>query len=366
MPTTVEPPFEIQVLPVRVVVQGPTGATGPGPTGPTGAGAFTGPTGASVTGPTGATGAGPTGPTGAQAHTGPTGNTGPTGHQGLLGGTGPAGPTGVMGPTGPLGAPTGPTGVTGNTGPTGPTGTGGTGPTGPNGGPTGPTGPTGGDGPTGPSGGPTGPTGPGGGGSPTSYTAPTGAASWSTLNSATLTDVTYSDGIFGTTALRINHAGENANTNQFRGAYLSQSFASAFTLEAGFRRAVPLKQWNGFGLLVFKASTPKGYIVGVGWEFAIGRVKFLDASTYDGVDSWGPSVNEAGNLPYEWFIKLVNDGAGNLSFYWSLDRNYWLLIQTVTTTEYVTGLDSIGVGMNSNYIASALDQAVTLFHWKVT
>jgi collagen type VII alpha len=134
---------------------------------------------ASNTGPTGPAGeAGIEGPTGAQGEAGPTG---PAGEVGPTGAQGDAGPTGAQGEAGQTGADStvpGPTGPAGEAGPTGAQGE--AGPTGADSTVPGPTGPEGQIGPTGPGVGETGPMGPTG-------PAGSGGATYSSLQSLTLT-----------------------------------------------------------------------------------------------------------------------------------------------------------------------------------
>ena len=190
---------------VRVIEEGPPGATGPqGPIGVMGVRGITGvpgPTGPSggppgLTGPQGLPGYGLNGAQGAQGPVGNMGPQGPQGNQGGIGVTGARGERGIMGWDGPTGN-LGPTGLTGPrggsvTGPTGPTGLSGHGPTGPAGdkgprgfvgpiGPTGLVGPTstelglmGRTGPTGPPGIPGGPSGPTGASGPQGNPGPAG------------------------------------------------------------------------------------------------------------------------------------------------------------------------------------------------
>ena len=137
--STVDQPWNVQVVGITSVLL-PSGP--PGPPGPTGPGG--GPTGA--TGLTGATGPqGQTGSVGPAGNPGPpdgaTGPEGPVGPEGATGATGLQGATGLTGPAGPTNGATGATGLQGSTGLTGATGI--DGPPGPPDGATGATGPEG-------------------------------------------------------------------------------------------------------------------------------------------------------------------------------------------------------------------------------
>lgn len=177
-------------------------------------------------------------------------------------------------------------------------------------------------------------------------TAPVAAASWTTLGTGTVADFSAST----TNGVRLTAAGNGSN--HLFGIYKSQSFASDFTWSTGIRLHTPIVDSVGFGALLWQTSNSKGYFMGIGNATTFGRWKWDGSATsFDGTNDYGS--NGFGGYASktfigEFYIRVALVGS-NLNFYWSYDGNYWMLLKTLSTTEYnASGFNSIGLGINRN------------------
>ncbi len=179
-----------------------------------------------------------------------------------------------------------------------------------------------------------------------SITAPGVASGWTTLGTGTLADFTAGSDA----GLRLTAAGNGSN--HLFGIYKSQSFGADFTLSAGIRLHTPIVDSVGFGVLLWQTSNSKGYFMGIGNATTFGRWKWDGSATsFDGTNDYGSSgLGGYGSKTFipEFYIRVALVGS-NLNFYWSYDGNYWMLLKTLTTTEYnASSFNSLGLGINRN------------------
>jgi len=179
-----------------------------------------------------------------------------------------------------------------------------------------------------------------------SPTAPTTAAGWTALGTGTVADFSAST----TTGIRLTATG-NAS-NHLYGIYKSQSFGADFTCKAGIRLHTPIVDSVGFGLLLWNTSNSKGYFMGLGNASMFGRWKWDGGATsFDGTNDYASSGfggYASKTFVPEFYIRVSLVGS-NLNWYWSYDGNYWMLLHTLTLTEYnASSFNSIGLGINRN------------------
>jgi hypothetical protein len=135
------------------------------------------------------------------------------------------------------------------------------------------------------------------------------------------------------------------------GAFQSRP-SGAYDLIACFRvQKLVYSQWNGLGLMLRESGTGKLMIFG--WHANTGGI---------GLTSWsGPHTfshgvgldGDNGSLPttFAGWLKIHDDHAGNLTFYASLDGNYWVTFgskaYTATGCDFTTAPDQVGWGINT-------------------
>ena len=192
-----------------------------------------------------------------------------------------------------------------------------------------------------------------------SPTAPPTISSWTSFG----TGVTAEDWTAGST----NGVRVRANTTgsgNIVGIYKSQSFASNFTITAGFRIRPFMHPnnggggvINGGGLLFLTSGATSGAFFGQYTKAGIGRIKFTalttvseGASAYSDLNGGSPSNAAWLSVPLEFYIKAVwNQSAGTLTFSWSADGNYWSFAQSYnpSSTDSFT-FTNIGIAMNTD------------------
>ena len=172
------------------------------------------------------------------------------------------------------------------------------------------------------------------------------ASGWTTIGTGTLADFSAST----TAGIRLTATGNGSN--HLFGIYKSQSFGADFTCKAGIRLHTPIVDSVGFGLFVWNTSNSKGYFMGIGNATMFGRWKWSGGATsFDGTNDYASSGfggYASKTFVPEFYVRVSLVGS-NLNWYWSYDGNYWMLLQTLTTTEYnASSFDSIGLGINRN------------------
>ena len=126
----------------------------------------------------------------------------------------------------------------------------------------------------------------------------------------------------------------------------------AYDLIGRFRVQKPVySAYNAYGLMLRESSTGKTMIFG--WHSNTGGI---------GLTSWsGPHTftngvgldGDNGTLPtnFAGWLKIHDDHAGNLTFYASLDGNYWVTFgskgYTATGVDFTTAPDQVGFGFDS-------------------
>jgi hypothetical protein len=184
--------------------------------------------------------------------------------------------------------------------------------------------------------------------SPATMTAPptVAGATWTQIGSPTFED--FSSPVAG---VRLRQAGENGNTNRFRGAFQARP-GSAYDLVARFRTANIPGQWNSFGLALRESST--GKIVqwsrsfdagGFGWVTWTNETSFGSSHLLMGISGGNDAA-----MPFDWWMKVHDDLSANLTLYVSKDGNYWVDCGTISySSAFTTAPNEVGIGLNSNY-----------------
>ena len=152
--------------------------------------------------------------------------------------------------------------------------------------------------------------------------------------------------------VRVRHAGENGNTNRFRGAFQARPGA-AYDLIARFRRHTPMNNWNAFGLAMRESATGKLLQFGLTYDGGgVGYITWGNETSYgSGRALYTPNAPDA--VPWDWWCKIHDDHSSTVHFYFSLDGNYWVDLGTLAYgSAFTTAPDQVGIGINSNFAST--------------
>jgi hypothetical protein len=169
------------------------------------------------------------------------------------------------------------------------------------------------------------------------------------------------------TGVRLHEFGPGSDTNRMRVAGQTvPTSTSKWRLSCRVRRHTPLTAFEGLGLAVKDSG---GKYIFFGWTYVnvvLSKVKFSNGSSYDGdtqIDTSnffrdsGASTSYV-NVERDLWMRIDDDNT-NLTFWLSIDGDYWVKIFSEARTTYLNGTMSLaGIAMNPNNAANAAIETV--------
>lgn len=167
----------------------------------------------------------------------------------------------------------------------------------------------------------------------------------------------FEDFTAGITGVRLRALSTLGNGN---GIHLYGAFqprpSAAYDLIARLRVQKPVfSSYNGYGLMMYESGTNKLMLFGFNSAGGIGICSFWPSGTTPphNLTNYGGLDGDNARLPttFEGWFRIHDDLTGNLTFYASIDGNYWVTFGSLgynnTGVDFTTAPNYVGFGMET-------------------